>query len=325
MKWGDLVSALWLALSLAGAAWLSMKRGDAQGPVERRAASSVAASARYAMLPNGERGVVDANGVVVPIRHYARVASVTTVADGLVLALLEPERVAALSDYGRNHSDEPQRYGARYAIAGPAIEPLLEQHIDLVVTNHLRSQSELARTRQAGIQVFNLGDMRGLDTLLPNIAALSALLGVPERGAVYAAKLVRRLRAVAADIPPAQRKRAVYVSAYASQLFGGAEGTSYHDVLVHAGLIDAASGHYTGWVHYDPEQLIELDPELLVANAGTAEALCRVAGIADMRACANGGAGVIAIDNDLLSDPGPRMLEAAEALRDAVYGPVPQR
>lgn len=125
---------------------------------------------------------------------------------------------------------------------------------------------------------------------------------------------------VAADIPRERRRRALYVSAYANQLLGGAAGTSYHDVLVHAGLIDAADGKYSGWPHYDPEQLIALDPELIVANEGTTKSLCLVGGLERLRACHNDGAGVISMPADLLGDPGPRMLEAAEALRALVYG-----
>jgi len=69
--------------------------------------------------------------------------------------------------------------------------------------------------RDAGIQVFNLGEMRGLMTLLPNLLAVAVLLGDPERGERLADELQRRMAAVAADIPRTQRKRALYVSAYA--------------------------------------------------------------------------------------------------------------
>ena len=128
------------------------------------------------------------------------------------------------------------------------------------------------------------------------------------------------MRAVAIDVPPAQRKTALYVSSYANQLYGGSVGTSYHDVLVSAGLRDiSAERGYSSWTHFDPEQLIELDPDLLIAPDGTGRTLCCVGGLETLRACTHDG--VIELNNDLLSDPGPRMLEAAQALRDRVYGP----
>lgn len=321
MKRVDVLSGLWLLLAVSVTAWLGLQRADAKQAPRIVEHESLAASAQYATLPNGERAVVDANGVPVPVRRYTRVASTSTIGDALALALLEPERVLALSDYGKRHHDEAHRYGQRLPVVGPQqLEQLVERGVDLLITNHLGSQAELARMREAGLQVFNFGDMRGLTTLLPNIAAFAALVGEPARGELYATKLVRRLRAVASDIPASKRKTAVYVSTYANQLFGGAAGTSYHDVLVHAGLRDVASERHSGWVHYDPEQLLDLNPEIVVANRGTGEALCLVGGLENLRACRNGR--VVTIDMDLLNDPGPRMLEAAEALRERVYGPV---
>jgi iron complex transport system substrate-binding protein len=321
VKRTDLFSIAWLALALAITVWLGFDRAGAKRASQPVAAEKVAAGAQYGRLPNGERGVVDANGVLVPIRRYKRIATMSTLADALGLALLEPERLVAMSNYGRRHHEAPHLYGARMDVVGPRqLEELVEQRIDLLVINHLGTASELARAREAGMQVFNLGEMRGLTTLLPNVAAFSALIDEPERGEVFARKLVRRMNAVASDIPRERRKTAVYVSSYANQLFGGSTGTSYHDVLLSAGLRDSAAEHgYTGWIHFDPEQLIELDPELLIAHAGTGRALCAVGGLENMRACKHGG--VIELNGDLIGDPGPRMLEAAEALRDRAYGP----
>ncbi|HEY6881329.1 MAG TPA: hypothetical protein VI299_25055, partial [Polyangiales bacterium] len=235
MKRVDALSALWFALAVAITAYLGLDRADAKRASAPVQAGSLAAGVQYGTLPSGQRALVDANGVLVPIRPYQRIATYSTVSDGLAFALLEPERIVVLSDYGKAHSDEPHRYGARAVMAGAhTLEQLVALRVDLLFINHLGSQSELARLREAGIQVFNLGDMRGLTTLLPNIAAFATLIGEPARGEVYTQKLVRRLHAVAADIPPEARKSALYVSSYANQLFGGARGSSYHDVLVHA-------------------------------------------------------------------------------------------
>ena len=322
MKASDVASAAWLVLALGGVTWLGMRGADASSVVApRETAGSSAASATYTRLANGERGLVDASGFAIPLRPYVRVAGASALADTLLLALTEPERIDALSSYGREHSEAPHLYGARFPIVSlDQLEILIERRVDLIVMNDMRSEARLARARESGIQLFNLGEMRGLSTLLPNIAAVAALVGAPERGRAYADKLVRRMKMVSADIPIARRKHALYVSAYANQLLGGAVGTSYHDVLVHAGLIDVTDGEYSGWPQYDPEQLVALDPELIIANEGTAKGLCLVGGLQQLRACQHGGAGVLSRPTALLGDPGPRMLEAAEALRTMVYG-----
>lgn len=321
MRAVDVASAAWLGLALLGVVYAGARDSTQASEPGARGLPTLTASTTYVPMSRDGKGVVDANGMVVPVRPYRRIASGSTTADALLLALVEPERIVALTDYGKTHSDSPHLYGARFSLVGMhQSEQLVADGIDLIVTNHIRSQAELARIREAGIAVFNLGEMRGLQTLLPNIHAVAALLGEPARGERYAAQLLRRMRMVADDIPSQRRKRAVYVSAYANQLMGGARGTSYHDVIAFAGLIDAASERYAGWLQYDSEQLLELDPDVIVSNDGTAEALCAMGGLRALRACQHDAAGVVTLPAGLLGDPGPRMLEAAELLRVKVYG-----
>lgn len=327
MRKSDLLSAAWLVLALLGILSIGTRGTTTQQvAAQQRGRPTLAAGAMYKKTPRGEPGVVDANGFVIPVRAYQRIAAASTIADALVLALVEPERIHALTEYGHVHSDAAHLYGARLLLSGVTqqVEQLVSERVDLMLVNHVRSQSELARIREAGIQVFNLGEMRGMQTLLPNIAAVAALIGEPERGRVYSEKLRRRLQAVASDIPLERRKRALYVSAYGNQLYGGTGGTSYHDALVFGGLIDVTEGKLEGFPRYDPEQLLELDPERIVVNEGTQEALCRVGGLEALRACQHGRAGLVGVPTTLIGDPGPGMLEAAEFLRAAVYGDGPR-
>jgi iron complex transport system substrate-binding protein len=148
-------------------------------------------------------------------------------------------------------------------------------------------------------------------------------LGHPERAERLIDKLTRRMKAVAVDIPPARRKRAMYVSAFGGQLFGAGKRTSYHDVLRSAGLIDVAAEHFDDYPHFDPEQLLELDPEIVVTSEASVASLCKVNGLAHLRACSEGGRGVLGMNDALLGDPGLDMLDAAETLRSLVYGPQP--
>lgn len=311
----------WLALLLAGVVLTALLRRDARAGVPPERADATRVRLRITTLANGERALIDAGGYAVPLRSYRHIAAGTTMADDLLLALAEPERIAALTRYGREHKPEAHLYGQRAASGGVAnLEQLKQRSVDLLILNHMGAPAELARTREAGIEVFNLGEMRGLTTLLPNIAQVAALLGDPARGERLAQRLVRRMRAVAADVAPARRRRGVYVSAYGGQLFGGATRTSYHDVLIAAGLIDAAAARYRDFPHYDPEQLLELDPDIVVTQPASVALLCRISGLARLRACRDGGIGVIGIDDALLGDPGLGMLDAAETLRDRVYG-----
>jgi iron complex transport system substrate-binding protein len=313
LRRGDVLAGLWLALLLAAAAFAGRTHGTPQ---------PTAAMAR-APSPPPSAAVIDAGGDALPQRAYRRVASASRYADQLLLALAEPERVIALSHNGRAHDPDAFRYGARAELSSPGdVERLLSLHVDLLLVNHAGAPSELARVRGAGIAVFDLGEMRGVSALKTSIFEVAAALGDRSRGERLWSRWSQRLAAVARDIAPERRKRALYVASYAGKLYGGTAGTSYHDVLEAAGLIDIAAQRYRDWPNYDPEQLLALDPPLLVTELGMADQICSNAWLHALSACARRSAGaIVELESDVLGDPGLGMLDAAEALRARVYPP----
>jgi iron complex transport system substrate-binding protein len=163
--------------------------------------------------------------------------------------------------------------------------------------------------------VFELGSMEGLATLRRDYLQVGALVGQTARAERAITSLETRMRRIAAAIPAEQRPRALYVAPIGEVLFGGTVGTSYHDVLISAGLRDvAAERGLTGWPQFSVEQILASKPELLVTKSGCEETLQRLPGFAAL------GARIVAVDGELLEDPGPAMLPAAEALHAAVFG-----
>ncbi|MFI5309129.1 MAG: ABC transporter substrate-binding protein [Polyangiales bacterium] len=305
-----------LCASVAGAA--GVKR-EAQFRPEQ--VEPVAQAILELTLPDGSRGIRDASEAVAPLRRYERIASTSLVADQVLFELCEPERVVAVTHLSKNSP----RYGRRYTkIAGlesPAdLEPILALHPDLLLSNHFGDPRYAARLREQGTVVFDLGDMGGLDSLLATIRVIGKLVSAEQRAERLAQDFVHELEAVAADVPQNARPRALYLAAYGKQLYGGAPGTSYHDVLTYAGTVDVTAGHYRGWPALDAEQVLTLDPDVLVTPRGMAQQLCKAPGLEALRPC--GGEGrIVELDADLVDDPGLPMLELAESLRQQIHGP----
>jgi iron complex transport system substrate-binding protein len=257
--------------------------------------------------------------VTIPRRDYRHIVSVSPVADEVLLEICEPDRVAAFAGTSARGAARGFRYAGKPTIEHlDDLERILSLHPDLVLVNGIGDPRPVARLREAGLVVFDLGEMRGLSTLIPEIRELAEVLGHPERGEWFATGLVQRMSAIAADVPASDKPRAIHLSVYGDSLFGGALGTSYHDVLVAAGLVDAASA-YRGWPQYTAEQVLMMDPDVIVTNMGMRERLCAHAGLAGLRAC-KGPRGVVEVDADLLGDPGPAMVDAARWVRNAVHG-----
>jgi iron complex transport system substrate-binding protein len=271
-------------------------------------------------LPGGGRGVRDASGTVAPLHAYQRIASASLIADHVLWELCAPERVVAVSDRTKASAAFAFRHTAQTGISSPAeLEKIFALHPDLLFINHFGDPRYTARLRERGIVVFDLGEMEGLASLLPNIRVIGKLIGADTAARALADRFATRMRAVAADVPRARWPRGLYVSAYGKQLYGGTVGTSYHDVLTAAGVVDAAAERYRGWPTFDAEQVLALDPDVLITKHGMGKILCAFPGLGQLRAC-RGAARIVELDAELADDPGLPMLDVAEELRTAVHG-----
>jgi iron complex transport system substrate-binding protein len=288
-------------------------------------AAAVVASTAVAWLPQraplaaaaassaGPAPLVDHAGVEAPRRDYRRIVSGTTIADAMLLAMAEPERVAAFTAYSSQHGPHRYRYDGKPVLANlHDLEAVLALRPDLVLVAGPPDARVASRLRDAGVVVYDLGDMRGMSTLLPNIHEVAELLGHPERGERFARAVQEEMHGVSAA-PAEGRPRALYLASYGGKLLGGARGTSYHDVLLAAGFADAASA-YRDWPEYSAEQVLAIDPDVIVTNTGMRARICEHAGLGTLRACAADD-GVVEMEDGLLGSPGPYMVEAARDLR----------
>jgi iron complex transport system substrate-binding protein len=320
MRLADLINASFFALAL-GLSAFGGGLGTGRGlPVDRRGPELVAAI-RPETRADGARVLRDAGGEPVELAHYTRIVSGSIIADRVLAELCEPTRIAAVTDFGAEKSTFAHRlHGKRVLPSRAGIELVLAQKPDLYIVNNLVDPGYVARLREQGIAVFDLGHMRGVETMLANIRSIGWLVGAPERGEAYAGALQSRLARLAPP-GPEKRPKALYVSVYGDKIFGGAARTSFHDVLTYAGLDDAAAAEgLDGWPELSAEHVLKLDPEVLLTKPGMGAVLCRHSGLSQTRICRGEGR-IIELPGPMLDDPGPGILEASEALRDALNPP----
>ena len=249
----------------------------------------------------------------------ARIASATLVANGILAEIADPSRVVATTDWldgghplGFRLAGKP-----RITVMGP-VEPVLALRPDLLFVSDLRDAARVRRFEEAGVRVVDLGPVGGLAALDRAIETIAREVGAPGRGVALRARLRQRadsLRARSAARPEA-RPDALYLSAVGDTAWGGAAGTSYHDVLDLAGFRDvAAAAGLTGWPQLSAEQLLTLDPPHLVGTPGVRASVCGRSALSRLRACGPGGH-VHELPDRVVSDPGPGLLDAAEALAE---------
>jgi iron complex transport system substrate-binding protein len=199
------------------------------------------------------------------------------------------------------------------------VEAIVALQPDLVLTNSFGSPGSAERLRGAGVEVFDLGELRGEVSLSYVALSLGELLGSPERAQRLMQDFSRRMRKVSDGLGERKRIRALYLSTLGPDLQGGTRGTSYHDIMVAAGLDDAAAARYRDWPAYAAEQVLALAPELIITREGFSAGICKYPGMDHTPPCRGQGR-IVELPGELLDEPGLAMLEAAELLFDLVYG-----
>jgi iron complex transport system substrate-binding protein len=311
------VVALASALALTAAvAW--PQEGSSAGRRTLRV-SRAGASTKTTPLAGGGLGVADATGRLVPLGPYRRIVSTNLVTDRLLVELCERPRILAVSITAANRKRDGYRYQGLTTVAGfGPPEAIVALKPDLVLTNSFGAPGSAERLRAAGIDVFELGELRGESSLAPVVSSLGLLLGQPERAERLLASFTSRLHAVKSRLGQRPPLRALYLSTLGPDLQGGTIGTSYHDIMVAAGLVDVAAERYRDWPAYSAEQVLELAPEVLVTREGFAAGICRYPGMDRLAPC-RGQTRILELPGELLDEPGLAMLEAAEELFSLAY------
>ena len=268
----------------------------------------------------GGASIVDATSHPVPLRRYTRIVSTNLVTDRLLLDLAEPDRILAFSRAAAERPQDGYRYAGKPIVDGfGPVEALIALRPDLVLTNSFGTPGRSAKLLSAGIEVFDLGELRGVNSLVSAAKILGELLGQPERGQNFARTFVQRMNSVAAGLAGRPRKTALFLSIIGNQVQGGTTGTALHDVLTAGGLIDVAAARYRDWPAFSAEQLLDLAPDLIVTKQGMSAAVCAFPGADHLAPCHEPDR-IIELAAELLDEPGPAMLEAAEAIYRRVYG-----
>ncbi|HTV22188.1 MAG TPA: ABC transporter substrate-binding protein [Polyangiaceae bacterium] len=315
-QWINAASALIAVATSTSAALLGgAPAGDGRQRPELPGSGASVEPARDAA---GRLALVDATGASVAVEPRQRIASGSLLADPVLLALAAPTDIVAFSARAPLARDA-YRYAGK-----PSLDPtrrvaqLLELHPDLVLVNSLGESAWIEQLRAAGVVVFDLGPMWGVDTFVRNVAQIGWLIGRPDAARELASQFRLRLESISRHLGDGPRRPALYLGIHGSDLFGGTRGSSYHDVLTYAGLRDVAAERFQGWPKYDPETLLTLDPEVVVTQRGMRASLCERAELGRLRACGASG-DVIEVDAALLNDAGLGMLDAAERVHQLAY------
>lgn len=250
---GLLLASVGTTLILAGVWQLSQWRGNSVPPGTRLQGDGF------------PKVLIDQSGRQVLLPHKPRrIVSATLATDEILLALVEPSRLLAVTYLAVDEtiSNVPQAAaGVPHTVHADA-EQLLALQPDLIfVASYLRP--EVVRILQdAALPVFTFQEFESIAAIQGNIRLVAQAVGEETRGEAVVAEMNARLQAVAEPLRGIKaRPRALYWEARG--LTAGAR-TSIDDIIAHAGGDNvAASLGLTGMATLSVEQVLALNPEVI--------------------------------------------------------------
>lgn len=255
---------------------------------------------------------------------YQRIISLDPEASRLILSLVSPVRLVAVSSYAKNIHPWGFRFGEVKTIdKSTEIDRILELSPDLVFISPLSDAATVKRLRSLGIAVYDLGGTASIQASLDHLDALGTLLHQRPRAKQAKTALEQRIAGLKARLGKRTRVPGIYLTRYGDKLYGGSVGTSYADLLELAGVEDiAAKKGYRNWPSYSIEELWSLDPQVIVTAAGQATVICSDPKLRKLKACGPEGQ-VVEAPAGLESDSGAGLLSAAGELLERVHPEKP--
>ncbi|MBE3551784.1 MAG: ABC transporter substrate-binding protein [Kyrpidia tusciae] len=266
--------------------------------------------------------IKDDSGTSVTIaREPRRIVSLIPSHTEILFALGLEGRVAGVTTWDNYPPGVQKKVEAVLDGLNPPIERLVALHPDLVVLGS-HNESSVQAVRNAGLTAV-VYDPQSLEAVYGTIEALGEITNRTPQAAALVNQMKAKASAIAAkvsQIPPDKRVR-VYVEADPNQLYTAGNHTFMDELIRLAGGINVASD-LNGWKPMNAEVLIQKNPQVIVVTYGyyvpdAVDKPKQRPGWQGVDAVRNNR--VYSVDSDLVSRPGPRIVDGAETLAKLFY------
>ena len=214
--------------------------------------------------------VTDDTGATVTLKAPpVRIISLTLPSDEILLSMIDPKRIVAVTDLS---VDPSVSNVTREAASIPNkldmnVEKVLSLSPDLVLVATWSDAGAVAQLREAGLPVYVMASGLTVASIEQKIQRLAVMCGDAEAGHRMVARMEQRLQAVAGRVATVAASKRPRVIDYGS--WGGAmgRGSAWDEMLQRAGLVDGVAhlkADAWGQVPLSKEELVALDPDILV-------------------------------------------------------------
>jgi iron complex transport system substrate-binding protein len=238
------------------------------------------------------------------------------------------EKIVGVSDF----DNYPEDVKNKEKIGGLEfnVEKVISLQPDLVLahsSNASSSKDGLQQLKDAGITVLVVHDAKTFEDVYKSIELIGKATGTTKK----AEEIIENMKTKFADIQEKakaikeEEKVTVWVEVSpAPELYTAGKGTFIHDMLEMISAKNAA-GDQEGWPMFTEEKAVALNPDVIVTTYGyyvqnAAEQVIARPAWKDVPAVKNKR--VYDVHSDLVTRPGPRLVEGVEELAKVIYPEV---
>lgn len=198
---------------------------------------------------------------------------------------------------------------------GPNLEAIASLEPDLVLVTTGVQADIISQIEALGATVIAI-DPQSLDALYDSIATVGAAIGEPANADVLVSDMKRELAGIQEAIDAAPVR--CFIEIAQDPLYTAGSGTLLNDLIEQAGGENVVTQQ--GYVGYSVEQLITDDPEVYLATLGSMSDpsdLAQRPGYEGLSAVKNGRVAVL--EDNLVSRPGPRIIQGVRQIAEALH------
>lgn len=300
--------ALIMAIVVLGVAIVGCTKDTAEKPVEPVASTQ---DELYKIVDDFSREVVLDKA---PVRIISLAPSNTEILFALGLG----DKVIGVTSYDDYPAEalEVEKIGD---FNGINLEKIIELEPDLVINYGEGNEDENARLKDAGINFVGF-EPESIDAVLDTITRIGQLTGAVDQAKALTEDMNVKKDEILNKIKGTESKK-VFYEIWHDPLMAAGPGSFIDELMTLVGGDNVAKDADGEYPQFDLEQLVERNPQVYLTSSDmpekTPEAIAKRPGFENIDAIIEGN--VFVLDGNIVSRPGPRIIEALELIAKAIH------
>lgn len=207
------------------------------------------------------------------------------------------------------------------------VEKIISLNPDLVLSHESGVASSFDAYEQiqaAGINVYFVADANSIESTYDTIMEIGTITGATDAAEQVIQTMTdgfAEIATIVEGIEESEPKTVLFEISSEPEIYTGGNGTFFDELIRIIGAENAV-GDLDGWPLIDPEAIIERNPDVILTVYGhyvenSTEQILNRDGFSEVSAIKNER--VFDVNEDLVSRPGPRLVEGAWEVGKAVY------